>query len=109
MSLHVDKLHPSHRNWVGGKALYLLSTHNEERRRGKEKLQALNEMGGRPAAHIVERNSGVRATDSPVDSTGWIAPKTYLRRGARCMLSSAVWQEWSLYNGAVGEVVDIIY
>ena len=25
------------------------------------------------------------------------------------MLSSAVWQEWCLYNGAIGEAVDIIY
>ena len=25
------------------------------------------------------------------------------------MLSSAVWQEWGLYNGAIGEAVDIIY
>ena len=25
------------------------------------------------------------------------------------MLSSAVWQEWGLYNGAIGEVLDIVY
>ena len=66
-------------------------------------------MGSRPVAHIAARNSGIRAKDAPADSAGGLARKTYLRRGPRCMLSSDVWQEWRLYNGAIGEVLDIIY
>ena len=98
-----------HRAWVGEKAPHLLPTHNAERLRIQEKLQALNEMGGRPVAHIAARNSGIREKDSPAEAAGGLARKNYLRRGARCMLSSAVWQEWGLYNGAIGEVAGLGY
>ena len=64
---------------------------------------------GRPIAHILARNSGIHAKDAPAESAGGLARQTYLCRGSRCMLSSASWQEWGLYNGAIGEVVDIIY
>ena len=77
--------------------------------RSKGELKALNDIGIRPVAHIVARNSGVREKDAPVDSAGGLARQTYLRRGPRCVLSPAVWQEWGIYNGAIGEVVDIIY
>ena len=46
MSLQLDKLHPLQRAWVEEKALYLFPTHSEEWLWNKEKLKALNDMGG---------------------------------------------------------------
>ena len=93
MSLHLDKLPPAQRAWVGGKSIYLFSIHNEEWARNKESIRALNAMGGRPAAHIVETHSGLRAKDAPADAEGGLSRKTYIFRGARSMLSPAVWQK----------------
>ena len=73
------------------------------------KLRSLNAQGGRPVAHIVATNRGVRAKDAPAESAGGLARQKYICRGARCMSSSAVWKEWGLYNGAIGEAVGIIY
>ena len=78
MSLQVDSLPPGRRAWVEKKAIYLYSNHNEEWSRNQEQLQYLNEMGGRPVAHIVEINSGIRAKGAPEDSAGGLARKTYL-------------------------------
>ena len=47
--------------WIGEKAMYLCSTHNEEWARGKEKIRSLNEQGDRPVAHIVATNRGAHA------------------------------------------------
>ena len=114
MSLQVDSLPPGRRAWVEKKAIYLYSNHNEEWSRNQEQLQYLNEMGGRPVAHIAARNGGIRAKGgnpphTHTDASGGGARQAYLRRGARCMMSSAVRHEWRLYNGEIGEVVDIIY
>ena len=109
MSLHVAMIPNAHMEWVWGKAMGLFSTHNEEWAWNKEKLRSLNDHGDRPVAHIVATNRGMCAKDAPEASAGGLARQTYICRGARCMLSSAVWQEWGLYNGAIGESVDIIY
>ena len=108
-SLQVGRIRALHMAWVGGKALFLFSARKEEWLRGKEKLKALNDMGGRPAAHIAARNSGIRAKDATADSAGGLSRKTYLCRGARCMISSPVWPVWRLYNREIAEVVGIIY
>ena len=55
-------------------------------------------QGGRPVAHIVEKNIGLRAKDAPEDAAGGLARQTYIWRGARCIPSSAFWLEWGLYK-----------
>merc|ERR1712112_401372 len=65
--------------------------------------------GGRPIANIVARNSGLHAKEAPPEQAGGLPRQTYLCKGARCIVTSAVLQEWGLYNGAIGEVVDIVF
>ena len=109
MDLQIDKLHPKHREWVEENGLYLFSTHNEEWAWNKEKLRALNDQGGRPVATVVARNSGLHSKDASAETAGGLQRQTYLCKGARCMLTSGIWQEWGLYNGAIGEVLEILY
>ena len=94
--------------WVWWEAPYLCLANKEERLRTRG-THGHNKMGGRPVAHIVESDSGLRAKDATEYAAGGLARQTYLRRGARCAPASAVWQELCLYNGAIGEIVDIIY
>ena len=109
MSLQVDKIHPELRRWVEDKGLYLFSTHKEEWRWNKQKLQSLNNKGDHPIATIRARNSGAHAKGAADDAAGGLPRSAYLRLGSRCMMTTGVCQEWGLYNGAIGEVVDIVY
>ena len=72
------------------------------------KLRHLNDQGGRRVANIVARNSGPHPKGAPPEKDGGVLSKTYLCNGASCIATSAVLQEWGIYNGAVGEVVDIV-
>ena len=77
--------------------------------RNKEKIRSLNDQGDRSVAHIVATNRGMRAKDAPAESAGGLAQQTYICRGARCMVATAVWKEWSLYDGEIVEAAGIIY
>ena len=66
-------------------------------------------MGGRPVANIVARNSGIHSKGAPPEQDGGLLRQTYLCKGARCIATSAVLREWGLYNGAIGEAVDIVF
>ena len=108
MSLHVDRLTRAHRVWVGGKAMYLLPTQNEEWARSKAKLRSLNDQGDRPVAHIGATNRP-HAKDAPKENADGLARQKYICRGARRTPASAVWQEWGLYNWASGDAAGIVY
>ena len=107
--LQVDKLHPELRGRVEDKDLYLFSAHKEEWRWGKQKPQSLNNKGGHPIATIEAGNSGIRAKAAEDDAAGGPPRSACLRRGPRCVMAAGVFQVWGLYNGAIGEVVDICY
>ena len=67
----------------------------------------LDDQENRPVATKVSRNSGARAKGAASDTVGVSEGQTYLSRGARCAIPSGIWQEWGLYGGYIGEVVDV--
>lgn len=91
-SHQVDRLHPAQKAWVEEKALYPFAARNEEWAWGEEKPQPLTDQGGRSVAHIVATSSGLHAKDAPGEIARCLARETYICRGARCMISFAVWQ-----------------
>ena len=107
MSLQVDKIPPNIRDRVEDKGLYVCSAHMEEWRRGKQRLQSLGNRGGRPIATIRATNSGIREKDAAYDAAGGPPSSASLRRGSRSMLTKGVCQEWGIYNGAIGDAIDI--
>ena len=109
MSLHLDKLPKGQQKWVEGNGLYLFSTRKEEWGRSRGNLRHLNDRGGRPVANIVARNIGEHSKDAPPEQAGGLLRQTYLCTGARLIATSDALQEWGLYNGAIGEVVDIVF
>ena len=109
MSLHLDKLPKGQQEWIEANGLHRFSTRKEERGRNRGNLRHLNAQGGRPVANIVARNSGIRPKDAPPGEAGWILRQPYLCKGARRMATLAVIQERGLYNGALGEVADIVF
>ena len=106
MSLQVDR--QPNRSWIDERGLYLFSTHREVRARNLEKLRALNSPLA-PVATFMPKNSGACARDAKADAAGGLPQTSMYCRGARYMLTTGLCQEWGLYNGAIGVVVDIAY
>ena len=75
---------------------------------GQGGLRKLNDQGGRLIANIVARSSGIRAKDAPAENDGGLLMKTYICKVARRISTSAVFQKWGLYNGAIGEAAEIV-
>ena len=96
-----------HRAWIEENGLYLFSTHAEEWVRNKAKVLELNAAGASVAV-IFAQNSGPHAK-AAADAAGGLPRRPTLCRGARFMLTSGVCQEWGLYNGAIGAVVDVLH
>ena len=109
MSFQIDKLTKGKQEWVEEGGLYIFPTHKEEWARNREKLRHPGDQGGRPIANIVARNIGIRSKGAPPEQAGGLLRQTYLCKGARRIATSAVLQERGLYNGAIGEVVDIVF
>ena len=65
MALQGVNLPNAHMEWIGGKAMYLYSTHKGERAWRKEKIRSLNDQGDRPVAHIVATNRGCAKKTRP--------------------------------------------
>ena len=92
---------------VEANGLYLFGTQKEEWSWNSEQPRQLNDQG-RPIANVAAMTSGLRARDAPSEQAGGLARKTYISNGAPCIATNPVMQECGPYNGAVGEVADIV-
>ena len=106
MSLQVDK--QPNKAWIEDSGLYLFSTHKEEQERNHSKLKEVNSPAA-PVAAIRAKDSGPHAAKATADAAGGLSERALFCRGARFMLTSGLCQEWGLYNGAIGVVVDVIF
>ena len=62
-----------------------------------------------PVARIDAIHQGVQAKAAPSDLAGGLEPVIYLSSNARVMLTSNLWLEKGLVNGAMGKVVEVCY
>ena len=69
----------------------------------------MNNKGGHPIATIRAKSSGAHAEDAAYDAAGGPPRIAYFCRGSRCVMTAVVFQEWGHYDGAIGEVVGIVY
>jgi hypothetical protein len=82
-------------------AMALFPTHELKDGHNLKKLQGLNAV-----ATVKAQNKGKH---SKSDSVQGLPKTTYLGPGARVMMTNNLYTEWGLFNGAIGEVVDVVY
>ena len=89
-------------------ALFAYPTHQLVWQRNQQKIKQLNENV--PVASVKAINSGPHTKrGAGPDASGGLHHLVYLCRGMKVMLVCNVWTSQGLYNGATGEVVDIVY
>lgn len=62
-----------------------------------------------PIAHINAKHSCSIAATADSDDAGRLEPVLFIAKGAKVMLTSDLWQQKGLCNGATGVVRDILY
>ena len=87
--------------------LFVFPTHDLEWQHNKSKLVELNQ--NHPIAKVSAENRGLHANSASSEMSGGLAKETYLCKGARVMLTVNINVNYGLYNGAVGEILDILY
>ena len=85
-------------------ALRLFATNDKVNAFDREKLRKLRR---RCTIHSV--NNGPGANDASADAAGGLQRKVYVASGARVMLTSNIWAEKGLVNGAIGVVKGICF
>ena len=109
MPLQMDKLPMGAQSCVEDNGLYRFGTHREEWAWNRVQLRQLNDQGGRPSDNVVAKYSGLNAKGAPAAKAGGVAGQTYICKGARCIVTNPVMNDWGLYNGAIGEAVGIVF
>ena len=89
-------------------SLYLMYTREEVREYNMQQLERLNHQGHR-TARIDAIHSNKTAAAMTADTMQGLQPFIMLAVGARVMITSNIWTEVGLTNGAMGTVRNIIY
>ena len=80
---------------------------------GKEEAANFNfnklNLLGQPVAELKARHSSRYAAKLPSNELSGLEPVIYLAKGANVMLTSNLWADVGLCNGATGNVVDFIF
>lgn len=64
---------------------------------------------GTPIARINALHSCATAASTKTDDAGGLEPVVFMTKGAKVMLTSNLWQQVGLCNGAQGTVTDLLY
>ncbi|KAK3917402.1 ATP-dependent DNA helicase [Frankliniella fusca] len=62
-----------------------------------------------PIARIKGRHNCSSAAVAPAKDADGLEPELYLAKGAKVMMKKNLWTDMGLVNGAIGEVVDIVF
>ena len=89
-------------------SLYLMYTREEVREYNMQQLDRLNRQGHR-TARIDAIHSNKAAEGMTADNMQGLQPFLMVARGARVMITSNIWTEVGLTNGAMGTVRYIVY
>ena len=89
------------------RGLFVFPTHAAEWNHNKTELLKANENA--PIAKVSAVDQGRHARNAPSDQAGGLQQTLYLCKGAIVMLTCNLNVPFGLFNGSMGEVVDIIY
>ena len=87
--------------------LFVFPSHADEWSHNKSKLLETNKS--HPIAKIDAKTEGIHANKVSSDKAGGLIRTLYICKGAKVMLTCNINVQYGLFNGAMGEIKDIIY
>ncbi|XP_061185108.1 uncharacterized protein LOC133193154 [Saccostrea echinata] len=87
--------------------LFVFPTHAEEWEHNKQQLLKVNEIS--PIARIKSIDQGQHCKTVSSESTNGLSETLFLCRGSRVMLTVNLNVSFELFNGSMGQVIDILY